>query len=116
MFGVSAGPTRPFGSAPVPELRTVMGVAAVQFRFGNLKVPSQVPPACKTTLSPHCAAFNAACRSPPVGTTIVPAEAEPTAPMAIMQMSAKQARSKRPFLEWRTLSPEKPGIILCSLR
>jgi hypothetical protein len=53
--------------------RTVMN--AVPPFAGNLKLPVNTAPAASATVSPGCAAFNAAWRSPPLGTLIVAARA-----------------------------------------
>src|SRR6266498_1733984 len=91
MLAALAGPTRPAGSEIDDWI--VIGLANVQPLFGNCKglLRSHVPPACNTMLSPQFAAYIAACRSPPAGTTIVAALAGLNAKIKVMAEPIKAA-------------------------
>src|SRR6266576_6502723 len=85
MFTASAGPTLPDGKELSADEPMVIGLPLPHPLFGIAKAEplSQVAPACNNTLSPHCEALIAACRSPPCGTTIVTALAEAQIPTKI---------------------------------
>src|SRR5216110_2554019 len=85
MFATSPAPTRvPAGRLATFDDLTVIGFA---LHFVRATRPSdgevKLAVASRTTVSPHCAAFNAACRSPPAPTTMVAALAELPRPTRI---------------------------------